>query len=43
MTTLLAIPRPRLDADALSLWLDSVGMPLVLAGAVMTMVATLAV
>lgn len=34
--------RPRLDADAVAQWLDEVGMPIVLAGALMTMVATIA-
>ncbi len=32
--------RPRLDADAIAQWLDEIGMPIVLAGAVMTMIAT---
>ena len=32
----------RLDADAIAQWLDEIGMPIMLAGAVVTMVATIA-
>ena len=34
--------RIRLDADALAQWLDQVGMPVMLAAAMLTMVAALA-
>jgi hypothetical protein len=41
MATRLA-NRPRLDTDAPARWLDEIGVPVMLAGAVVAMMATIA-
>ena len=42
MAALFANRKPRLEADTFVRWLDEIGVPIMLAGAVVTMLATIA-